>query len=103
MNMETIILKSVSITNEKYSSHRISFQKAELMVVSQYGDRLWYIDVEGVNDGALLAWFGQSEQIKVEVRATTGTDEVWEGTGYFHPNEPHSAAAIRGEGELIRL
>ncbi|MBH5317350.1 hypothetical protein I6N90_05925 [Paenibacillus sp. GSMTC-2017] len=101
--METIILRDIQISYQEKVSQPVVFQKAELVFVTQYGDRLWYIDIEGVSDIHLLAWFGQSEDIGVEIQATSTDGDIWRGSGYFHPNEPNLAAAIRGAGELFKL
>ncbi|GKU75877.1 hypothetical protein [Paenibacillus sp. L3-i20] len=103
LDMETIMLKGIRINYQAKTMQPVQFHKADLVFVTQYGDRLWYIDLEGVNDRHLLAWFGQSEDIAVVVRADSIDGDVWEGMGYFHPNEPNNAAAIRGAGELYKL
>lgn len=100
--METIGLRSITINNEEHPFRALGFVKAELVIVTQYGDKLWYIDAEGIDDAALLERFGQSEDIKVELVATAETGEMWVGTGYLHPNEQNRAAAIRGEGMLMQ-
>ncbi|MEK3881884.1 hypothetical protein [Paenibacillus sp. PL2-23] len=102
MDMETIELRSITIHNEAHSFRKLGFRKADLVIVTQYGDRLWYIDAEGVDDDALLAAFGQSDNIKIDLVATAESGEMWTGTGYLHPNERNRAAAIRGEGVLTR-
>lgn len=100
MDMETLVLEKLDIRFGGRDFHSLDFQKAELVLVTQYGDRLWYIDVDGISDAGLLEWFSHSDDIKVELLAVVKSGEVWEGTGYLHPNEPNRAAAIRGEGEL---
>lgn len=103
MGMETIGLSAITIGYEGESFRALSFRKAELVVVTQYGDKLWYIDAEGVDDAELLAWFSNSENIRVDLIATAVDGGQWRGIGYLHPNEQHQAAAIRGEGELSYL
>jgi hypothetical protein len=78
----------------------VPFSRAKLMVVSEYGTRMWYIDAEGIRDAALLNHYAKSEEIGVRVRATTIGGKKLEGDGFFHPNPQHRSAAIRGNGEL---
>ncbi|MFF2888950.1 hypothetical protein [Paenibacillus sp. NPDC057967] len=100
--METIELTAITIGYAQHSSYKVAFEKAVLVIVTDYGDKLWYIDADGVKDKALLAWFGQNEDIRVQLTAKAITGEEYHGTAYFHPNEPSFAAAIRGDGELLR-
>lgn len=103
MGMETFGLSAITIGYEGENLRALSFRKADLVVVTQYGDKLWYIDAEGVDDAELLAWFSNSENIRVELTATSNDGGQWHGNGYLHPNERHQAAAIRGEGALTYL
>lgn len=98
--METFEIIALEITYQQQTAS-LSFSSAELVRVTDYGDRLWYIDINDVSDPALLAWFGQSEDIAVELIAAATNGRSFRGRGYFHPNEPHQAAAIRGDGELF--
>lgn len=97
--METIQLARIVITYQQLMKE-LSFTSAELVVITNYGSRLWYVDVNGVADLELLRWFGQSEDIEIKLSVTATDGRNYEGTAYLHPNEPHQAAAIRGEGEL---
>ncbi|MFC5702016.1 hypothetical protein ACFPVX_12015 [Cohnella faecalis] len=97
--MDTYELASLSVAQGS-EALPISFSRAKLMVVSDYGTRLWFIDVEGVADEQLLQRFAVSEEIGVSVKATTIGGRRLEGHGFFHPNPIHRAAAIRGNGEL---
>ncbi|WP_336788119.1 hypothetical protein [Paenibacillus sp. MMO-177] len=97
--METIQLKGIEIVYRQQMKELL-FQSAELVLVSDYGSKLWYVDVNGVKDTELLQWFGQSEDIRIELYATATDGRTFNGTAYLHPNEPHLAAAIRGDGEL---
>lgn len=97
--METIQLKDIKIVYQQQMKE-LPFQSAELVLVSDYGSKLWYVDVNGVQDSELLQWFGQSEDIRVELYATAADGRTFNGTAYLHPNEPHQAAALRGDGEL---
>lgn len=101
--METTLLSQITIRYGENEFQTLSFEKAELVTVTQFGDKIWYVDVDGISDAGLLAWFGQSENIRVELRATAQSGDIWEGTAYFHPNEPSRAAAIRGDGELTAV
>ncbi|WP_240941345.1 hypothetical protein [Paenibacillus sp. HB172176] len=103
MEMESIPLKALEITYGSYDFAPISFQKAELVIVTDYGDKLWYIEIDGVAESELLRSFSLREDIEVVVTAVLASGSSLRGKGYFHANEPHQAAAIRGDGELIRL
>lgn len=98
--METFDLIAIEISFQQ-QTRALSFLSAELVIVTDYGDRLWYVDINGVADRELLAWFGQSEDIRVQLTAVADSGQAFRGTGYLHPNEPHQAAAIRGDGELL--
>lgn len=102
VGMEAVALKSIAISYDGNAARIIPFKSAELMTITQYGDRLWYIDINGFGDEELLHWFGQSEDIGVGVIATAVSGIVYRGDGYLHPNEPNKAAAIRGNGELMQ-
>lgn len=97
--METFELIAFEMTYQHHTV-QLSFTSAELVRVTEYGDRLWYVDINGVGDRELLAWFGRSEDIGVELTAVAKSGQTFHGKGYFHPNEPHQAAAVRGDGEL---
>ncbi|WP_139993649.1 hypothetical protein [Paenibacillus paridis] len=97
--METFELIAFEMTYQHHTV-QLSFTSAELVRVTEYGDRLWYVDINGVADRELLAWFGRSEDIGVELTAVAKSGQTFRGKGYFHPNEPHQAAAVRGDGEL---
>lgn len=98
--METFSLLAFEMTYQQ-KTIQLSFTSAELVRVTEYGDRLWYVDINGVRDRELLAWFGRSEDIGIELIAVASTGQTFRGKGYFHPNEPHQAAAVRGDGELL--
>ncbi|WP_028611995.1 hypothetical protein [Paenibacillus harenae] len=98
--METFELIALEISYQQHTKP-LSFTSAELVRVTEYGSRLWYVDLNGLGDRELLAWFGQSEDIEVQLTAVAGGGQVFRGKGFFHPNELHRAAAIRGDGELI--
>ncbi|CAM4002513.1 hypothetical protein L1N85_14575 [Paenibacillus alkaliterrae] len=98
--METFDLIAIEIMYQQQTK-QLSFTSAELIRVTEYGDRLWYVDINGVGDRELLAWFGKSEDIGVQLTAIAGSGQAFRGKGYLHPNEPHQAAAIRGDGELL--
>lgn len=97
--METIEIISIELTYQQQTKE-LSFSKAELIVLSDYGSKLWYVDVSEVEDRELLRWFGQSEDIEVKLQLLSRDGRSFHGAAYFHPNEPHQAAAIRGEGIL---
>ncbi|WP_169086819.1 hypothetical protein [Paenibacillus sp. PL91] len=98
--METFELIAFEFTYQQ-ETIQLSFTSAELVRVTEYGDRLWYVDINGVGDRELLARFGRSEDIGIELTAVASSGQTFQGKGYFHPNEPHQAAAVRGDGELL--
>jgi len=100
--MEIMKLATITIHYQQ-RSQELLFTSAELILITDYGSRLWYVDVNGVTDLELLRWFGQSEDIRVELSLQTEEGQVFNGTAYLHPNELHQAAALRGEGELLSL
>jgi hypothetical protein len=97
--METYDLADL-IISQGSQTRALNFERAKLMVVSEYGTRLWYIDIEGVSDDRLLEQFAAAEDIGVDVRTTTIGGRKLQGRGFFHPNPQHNAAAIRGDGQL---
>ncbi|MDF2836997.1 MAG: hypothetical protein K0Q63_2637 [Paenibacillus sp.] len=103
MEVEVINLSSVVIGNGQWERRDIPFEGAKLMLVTQYGDRLWYIDVDGVEDSELMEWLTSSEDIRIAFDAVTESGQRLAGTAYAHPNMAHRALAIRGEGELRHL
>src|SRR5687768_5625370 len=102
MEVEKIFLSRLAISNGEWERREMGFEAAMLLLVTQYGDKLWYIDVDGVADRELLDWFSRSEDIKITMHAVSDKGEQLAGDGYLHPNAPHGAAAIRGAGELHR-
>ncbi|MFC4776974.1 hypothetical protein ACFO9Q_09280 [Paenibacillus sp. GCM10023252] len=100
--MHTFRLQSIVITyrNEQTT---LLFTSAELVVVTEYGDRLWYIDVNGVEQKELLEQFAHSEDIRVEITSETDQGQILSGVAYLHPNPAHRAAALRGDGVLLGL
>ncbi len=97
--METYELAELAIS-QGTQTWSLAFTRAKLMIVSEYGTRLWYIDIDGMKDEKLLKKFAESEEIGVYVRTTTIGGRHMEGNGFFHPNPQHLAAAIRGDGQL---
>jgi hypothetical protein len=100
LQVETYDLADLIIT-QGTETRTITFSRAKLMIVSEYGTRLWFIDVDGVNDEQLLKHFAESEEIGIGLITTTIGGRQLEGRAFFHPNPQHRAAAIRGDGELI--
>jgi len=98
--LETFEIIAFEMTYQQ-KTIQLSFTSAELVRVTEYGDRLWYVDINGVGDRELLAWFGKNEDIGIELIAIASSGQTFRGKGYFHPNEPHQAAAVRGDGELL--
>lgn len=97
--LETYHLAELSITYEG-SPTRLSFGEAKLVVVSDAGYKLWYVEIDGMTQHALLRMFNETEHIGIEVNGITVGGKPFAGSGYFHPNVQHYAAAIRGDGEL---
>lgn len=102
MEVEQIILTRIAISNGHWETLELDFTAAKLLLVTQYGDKLWYIDADGVANSEVLDWFAASEDISVTVEARSSEGEQLQGAGYLHPNTQHRAAAIRGAGELKR-
>lgn len=97
--METYELANLTVTQEAFES-AISYAKAKLYIITEYGSKHWYIELDGVTDDALLRRFSESEDIAVTLEGATAGGRKVSGSGYFHPNPTHRAAAIRGEGHL---
>lgn len=97
--METYDLADLAIT-QGAQTRTLSFSRAKLMIVSDHGTRLWFIDIEGMSDKELLKHFAESHEIGVEIKTTTIGGRQLAGKGFFHPNLQHLAAAIRGDGQL---
>ena len=98
--METYELTELLIT-QGIETVTITFTQAKLMIVSEYGTRLWSIDVDGIHEIQLLERFADNENISIELKTTTMEGRQLEGRAFFHPNPQHRAAAIRGDGPLI--
>ncbi|MFC5528625.1 hypothetical protein [Cohnella yongneupensis] len=97
--METFELANLTISQPSYEQS-LNFTRAKLFVVTEHGSKLWYIELDGIMDEALLRRFADSEEIGVDLRATTVGGRALAGRGYFHANPLHRAAAIRGEDQL---
>ncbi|GIO13946.1 hypothetical protein J19TS2_35010 [Cohnella xylanilytica] len=97
--MENYELASLKMSQNE-ENWTLSFERAKLMVIHEYGTLSWYIDIDGISDEELLNRFARSEEIAVAVRTVTIGGKNLNGDGYFHPNPAHRAAAIRGIGEL---
>ncbi|REE85110.1 hypothetical protein A8990_11327 [Paenibacillus taihuensis] len=97
--METYHLAELSITYNEITT-RLAFTAAQLVVVTETGFKLWYIEIDGMTQTSLLHMFNESEHIGVEIAGITAGGKPFKAYGYFHPNVQHHAAAIRGDGEL---
>ncbi|WP_270169548.1 hypothetical protein [Paenibacillus sp. SYP-B4298] len=84
-------------------SEKLDFSSARLVVVTDMGSRLWYIDANGITQQKLLSDFSRSDDIAVTLQGITVGGKAFSGEGFFHPNPQHQAAAIRGNGELAGL
>ncbi|WP_232016115.1 hypothetical protein [Paenibacillus baekrokdamisoli] len=100
LSLDTYLLEQLSITYNGVTT-RLEFVTAQLVVVTDAGFRLWYIDVDGIKQTTLLHMFNESEDIRVDMAGLTVSGQAFDAIGYFHPNVMHHAAAIRGDGELI--
>ncbi|MCQ6559598.1 hypothetical protein [Paenibacillus mendelii] len=98
--MDTYLLAELTIRQSEETT-KLVFAGAQLVIVTDTGSRLWYIDIDGMTQTSLLRAFNESENIRVELKAITAGGRTFEGTGYLHPNVQHHAAAIRGDGELM--
>jgi hypothetical protein len=97
--VEQYELAALTVT-EGGQNTAIAFTRAKLNVVSEYGTRLWFVDVDGISDERLLQRFAETDEIGVDMQAVTIGGKSLAGRGYFHPNPPNRSAAIRGDGEL---
>lgn len=97
--MDTYSLAELSIMHNGIAA-KLDYKTAQLVIVTDTGYRLWYIDVDGITQSSLLQMFNESEDIRVELAGLTTGGQSFEAVGYFHPNVMHQAAAIRGDGEL---
>ncbi|MFC4601673.1 hypothetical protein [Cohnella hongkongensis] len=98
--MESYDLAELAVSQHAHRWNLV-FSRARLMVVSDHGTRLWYVDIDGMADGELLQRFADSDSIEVQMTATTVGGKKLSGSGFFHPNPRRLAAAIRGDGPLI--
>ncbi|MFC4099518.1 hypothetical protein [Paenibacillus xanthanilyticus] len=97
--METYQLAELSIMRGEETT-KLLFAKAQLYVVTDTGYRLWYIEIDGMSQTALLHDFEESADLRVELTGATAGGRALAGTGFLHPNTAHHAANIRGDGEL---
>jgi hypothetical protein len=97
--VENYELAALTVT-EGQESRTLTFDRGKLTVVSEYGTRLWFIDLDGVADEGLLQRFAEAEDIGVRVYAVTIGGRHLSGNGFLHPNPLRLSAAIRGDGEL---
>jgi hypothetical protein len=97
--LDTYLLEELSIIHHGITT-KLNYTTAQLVVVTDTGYRLWYIDVDGITQTSLLHMFNESEDIRIDLTGLTARGQSFEAVGYFHPNVMHHAAAIRGDGEL---
>ncbi|WP_020617615.1 hypothetical protein [Paenibacillus daejeonensis] len=100
--MEQFELAEIQMTSQS-DKHQLMFASAQLVVVTEMGSRLWYVDVNGIADEALLQYYYTAEDIQIELELITAGGKRVNGSGFFHANPKHQAAAIRGDGELSGL
>ncbi|OXM17201.1 hypothetical protein [Paenibacillus herberti] len=97
--MEIYQLASLELTHESWT-RELRMESAELVLVTEAGSRLWYVDINGIADEDLLDYFYTASNIQVEIHAITKDGANLAGTAYFHANKARHAAALRGDGEL---
>ncbi|MCC3374903.1 hypothetical protein [Cohnella sp. REN36] len=97
--METYDLAQLTIA-QPARSWQVLFERAKLYVIHEYGTFSWYVDIDGIEEAALLSHFASTEDIGVAMQATTIGGRLLGGSAYFHPNPMNKAAALRGQGEL---
>ncbi|MCM3749905.1 hypothetical protein M3223_21455 [Paenibacillus pasadenensis] len=97
--MEIYQLASIELTHGDWT-RKLDMESAELVLVTEAGSRLWYVDVTGLRDEDLLDYFYTASDIQVELKAVAQSGATLEGTAYFHANKARHAAALRGDGEL---
>ncbi|WEK55191.1 MAG: hypothetical protein P0Y55_03750 [Candidatus Cohnella colombiensis] len=98
--METFELAELAVAQDAIR-HALTFTHAKLVIVTEPGTRLWYVEVDEVNELDVLHHFADAEDIRVVLTGTTIGGRKFEGNGFLHPNPKHRAAAIRGDGELL--
>lgn len=103
MEVEQMGLRGIRFSNKQWEQREIAFKEAKLMLVTEYGDKFWYVEVDGVPDRELLEWFASSEDIRIDLTVVSDNGEKLQGIAYAHPNTAHGSLAIRGDGELKRL
>lgn len=97
--MDTFDLASLQVKQDN-NEWLVSFERARLFVIQQYGTFSWYIELDGMKQEELLRHFAESLDIAVSVEAVTAGGRSMGGDAFFHPNPQKQAAAVRGQGEL---
>lgn len=97
--METFELASL-LVRQSDEEWQVAFERAKLFVIQHYGTLSWYIELDGMQQEALLRRFAESLDIAVSVQAVTVGGKSLSGDAFFHPNPQKHAAAVRGQGEL---
>ncbi|MFC3798577.1 hypothetical protein [Cohnella sp. GCM10012308] len=97
--METFELASL-LVRQGDEEWQVAFERARLFVIQHYGTLSWYIELDGMQQEALLRRFAESLDIAVSVQAVSVGGKSLGGDAFFHPNPQKHAAAVRGQGEL---
>lgn len=97
--MDTFELASLQV-RQGNNEWPISFARARLFVIQNYGTFSWYIELDGMTQEELLQHFAGSLDIDISVEAVTVGGRELGGDAFFHPNPQKRAAALRGQGEL---
>lgn len=102
--METIEIQQITLADPNAAETiELALTKAELVLVTEYGSKLWYIDVTGAGPASLLDHYYSSEHILVSVTAGAADGRSFQGKAYFHANVLKQACVLRGDDELIAL
>lgn len=64
------------------TEEKLEFTSAKLVIVTEMGSRLWYIDADGITQHQLLADFSVSEDIGVMLRGITAGGKSFGDTAF---------------------
>ena len=73
--MDTYLLEELSIKHLGITT-KLNYTTAQLVVVTDTGYRLWYIDVDGITQTSLLHMFNESEDIRIDLTGLTARGTV---------------------------
>ncbi|MWC29028.1 hypothetical protein [Paenibacillus sp. MMS18-CY102] len=102
--METFQIQQITLADHSEATTiELALTSAELVLITEHGSKLWYIDVTGAGPASLLDHYYSSEHILVSVTALAADGRTFQGKAYFHANVPKQACVLRGDDELIAL